>query len=371
MADESDSGEKTEEPSGRRKSESRKEGQVGISPDFSNVVGIIAAFVALEHLSSWLWSSLVLVMHLCFSGSITANQLTIQSVNKEGVFMLYLLAPPLLILMVVAAFFGAGCSALQTNFLWSWKLIYPKMFHINPISGIKRIFSITNLVTLLKSIAKLCIILPIGYFAFMDQFPLMLSLMDTSITALLPTTASAASYIFWRIIWLLFVLGIVDMIWQKWRNYKQLKMSKQEVKDERKAVEGDEATRRKILSIGIKRARERMMKKIPTADVVVTNPTHYAVALAYSKIPGNAPMVVAKGRGFIAQQIKKIAAQYGIPIIERKTLARALYKMAEVDQQIPYELFKAVAELLAYVYRLRGNIPFKAKTAMNNQTGDL
>ena len=154
----------------------------------------------------------------------------------------------------------------------------------------------------------------------------------------------------------LFVLGILDLIWQKYNTKRQQKMSKQEVKDEKKSVEGDEQTKRKIVQIGMRRARDRMLANVPLADVVVTNPTHFAVALSYTNETG-APRVIAKGKNHLAQRIKKIAKENGVPVVERKPLARALFKSVEVGHEIPYELFKAVAELLAYVYRLKGKIP--------------
>mgnify|MGYP000016317117 CR=1 FL=1 len=131
------------------------------------------------------------------------------------------------------------------------------------------------------------------------------------------------------------------------------------VKEERKAVEGDEATKRRIIAMGLSRARDRMMQAVPHADVVVTNPTHFAVALSYSMKPGEAPKVVAKGRGFVALRIREIATKSGVPIVERKSLARALFKAVEVGQEIPYQLYQAVAELLAYVYRITGKNPLQ------------
>jgi len=273
----------------------------------------------------------------------------------------------MMLIMLIAAVFGAGSMAVQTNFLWSWKLVKPKAMHLNPMKGLKRIFSINNSVNTLKQIAKLCIIFPIAWVAFFDLFPQLRDLMELNIHEILPFTAMAASYVFWKImIWLL-ILAILDLIWQKFRNKKQLKMSKHEVKEERKSVEGDEKTRRRIMAIGLQRARERMMKEVPSADVVVTNPTHFAVALKYTMEAGSSPKVVAKGRGYLAERIKRIAKENGVAVIERKTLAQSLYKMVEVGQEIPYELFKAVAELLAYVYRIKGKTPKKRRSRTEAQ----
>ncbi|MCB0324000.1 MAG: EscU/YscU/HrcU family type III secretion system export apparatus switch protein [Bdellovibrionales bacterium] len=364
MAEENDANEKTEAPTGRRISESRKQGQVGVSVDFSNVLNITGAFIALQYIGPALWRDMQMLLRGAFTSDLAKQTLSPHVLEAQVLGVVRLLLPEMMLLMLIAACCGAGCTAVQTKFLWSWHLIKPKMMHISPMKGIKRIFSMNNYINVFKQLVKLSIILPIAYFAFFDLFPQLRMLMDVSLDELLPFTAFAMSYIFWKIISLLFLLAVVDLIWQKYRNYKQLKMSKQEIKDERKAVEGDEATRRRIMAIGLKRARDRMMQAVPTADVVVTNPTHYAVALSYSMEPGTAPKVVAKGRGHVAKRIRELARQNGIPIVERRWLARTLYKSVEVNHEIPYELFKAVAELLAYVYRLKGRVPKKARDAV-------
>ena len=165
----------------------------------------------------------------------------------------------------------------------------------------------------------------------------------------------------------LLCLGIVDFLWNRYRTKKRLMMSKQEVKDEKKATEGDETMRRRIIAIGLQRARDRMFLAVPKADVIVTNPTHIAVALAYTAEAGSAPRVVAKGKGHIAERIKDLGRKHGVPIIERKPLARALFQTVEVGQEIPYELFKTVAEVLAYVYRLKGKFPGRNRKQIQPQ----
>ncbi|RME57385.1 MAG: EscU/YscU/HrcU family type III secretion system export apparatus switch protein [Candidatus Dadabacteria bacterium] len=159
--------------------------------------------------------------------------------------------------------------------------------------------------------------------------------------------------LFWQIFAVLLILAIIDYFWGKHQWLKQYKMTKQEVKDEKKAVEGDEETRKKIQAKGFQRIIQRIQQSVPNADVVITNPTHLAVALKYDKETMTAPKVVAKGRGFIAERIKRIAKEAGVPVLERKPLARALYESVEVGAEIPRALYRAVAEVLAYVYRLK------------------
>ncbi len=367
MAEEGDSGERTEQPTSKRLSEARKEGQVGLSADFSNVIGMIAAFLALQWVAPRLWLDLLIIIRNSFTSRYFSQPLTPQDLEQQALGVIRLLLPEMAVLVLIAAFFGAGTTLLQTNFLWSSKLLRPKMMHINPFNGLKRIFSINNAVQLLKSILKLAIIGPIAYGAFFSFLPQFVGLINDQVGHLLPFAAEVAGKVFWKIISYLLILAILDLFYQKWSTQRKLKMSKQEIKDEQKAVEGDESTRRRILSIGLRRARERMLQSVKTADVVVTNPTHIAVALSYSKDLGTAPRVIAKGKGHLAERIKELARQAGVPIVERKTLARALFKMAEVGQEIPYELYRSVAEILAYVYRLRGKVPLKAKSAMRQK----
>ncbi len=367
MAEDSDSGEKTEAPTGRRTSEARADGMVGKSVELSQVCGIVAAFIALQALAPHLWQDLLIV----FQGSLTFNAgeepFTIELLRHQFYGIVRLVLPHIMLLMVLAGVAGGGVTAMQTKFLWSSKLLKPKFSHLNPITGIKRLFSIHNLVNVGKSILKLIIIAPIAYSAFFDLFPQLMGLMDVGIDFLLPFTSFAAAKVFWRIISLLLILAIADFIWQKYHTMKKLKMTKVEIKEEKKSVDGDEQTRLTMRSRALQRARDRMMQSVPKADVVVTNPTHLAVALSYKMAKGSAPKVIAKGRGFVAERIKEIAKQNGIPVIERKPLARALFKAVEVGQQIPYELYSAVAELLAYVYRLKGKRPFAASSSANNQ----
>ncbi len=364
-ASESESGaEKSEEPTAKRLSEARREGQVAKSTDLSQVMGLAAAFTALWFIAPWLWNDLETVFRGGLSGKHSGGELSIQKLRHEFMGLILLLLPKILLLFLIAAGAGAGTLAFQTKFLWSNKLLKPKFSNINPIKGLKRLFSMQNFVNLLKSIFKLIIICPIAYFAFFDIFPGFLALMHAPISQFLPYTGEAASVIFWRIVPLLFVLALADYAYQKWNTHRTLKMTKDEVKDERKALEGDEKTKMQIRQKALQRARERMMQDVQTADVVVTNPTHIAVALKYDIAPGSAPTVVAKGRGYVAERIKKLARENKVPVLERKALARALFKAVEVGQSIPYELYTAVAELLAYVYKLRGNNPFgKRRTA--------
>jgi len=367
--DKESGGEKSEAPTGRRITEARNDGMVGKSVELSQVLSVTTAFVLLQHFSPMLWETIVKMT----VGSLTSRYyhvpLTMSTLNGEFRGLVYSLLPAIMVFMVIVAFFGVGMTMVQTNFLWSNKLLKPKFSNLNPIKGLRRIFSMQNTFNLFKSLAKLAIICPIAYYAFMELLPEFLGLMGIPITRLMPYTAYAADYVFWRIIKLLLILAIADFCWQKFSTRRNLKMTKQQIKDEKKSIDGDEATRMRIRSKALSRTRERMLQSVPKADVIVTNPTHIAVALSYSAEPGVAPKVLAKGQSHLAERIKEIGRKHNIPVLERKSLARALYKSVEVNQEIPYELYQAVAELLAYVYKLKGKNPLRKKNASQVTVG--
>ncbi|MFN8388890.1 MAG: EscU/YscU/HrcU family type III secretion system export apparatus switch protein [Bdellovibrionota bacterium] len=363
FGEEGDGGEKTESPSGRRVSQSRQQGMVARSAELSQVVGMTAAFYGLRYIMPSLWQDIRQIMQGAFTSRFSHDTLTVPVLTTQFYGLLFVLVPKLLLMLVIAAVAGAGCTALQTNFLWSPSLLKPRFNMINPLAGFQRILSLNNAINFGKQLLKLAIIGPIAYAAYIGFVPGFLRMMDIPIQQLLPLTADMASSVFIDIMKYLFFLGIIDYAWNRHRVNKKLMMSKQEAKDEKKANEGDETMRRRIIQIGLQRARDRMFQSIPQADVIVTNPTHIAVALAYSAEAGTAPRVIAKGKGFVAERIREIGKKHGIPIVERKPLARALFASVEVGQEIPYELFKAVAELLAYVYRLKGRNPLRKRAS--------
>lgn len=353
MAD-SEAGEKSEAPSGKKLGRARADGMVGKSHDLSLVVSLTTAFIALKYFSGNIWLDLKHLFITCLSFDTREYPLSVKSLEDDFLKLLLFLSWDILIVMLLIAFFASLSIALQTNFLWSWKLLKPKFSQINPISGIKRLCGTQNVVNILKSIAKLCIIAPISYFAFIEIFPDLVNLINLPLESMMPFIAEGMDLIFWRTTKYLIPLVIADLIWQKYSNYKQLKMTKNEVKDERKSVEGDEATKSQIRARGLARIKQQMMQAIPTADVIITNPTHFAVALKYDPKIGKAPIVVAKGQDHLALRIREIAKEHNVPILERKELARALYKAVDVGKDIPWELYRAVAEILAYVYTVKG-----------------
>ncbi len=347
-----DSAEKTEEPTQRKQEESRKKGQVAKSAELSSVFVILAAFLALKTAGPHLYEKLIGYMRHIFNGLSVRGDFTIQSVqiliSEAGINFFEAVLPLMISVLLVAV----SVSILQVGFSFNPDTIMPQFSRINPISGFGRIFSKRSLVELIKSLLKITVV---GYFIFrfIQKETLRIpSLMMAEITDSFALLAGIIYDLAFQIAMVILVLAILDYGYQWWEHMQNLKMSKQEVKEEMKQTEGNPQIKSKIREKQRAIATRRMMAEVPKADVVVTNPTHFAVALKYES-GMEAPTVVAKGADFIAQRIREIAKENDVVIVENKPLAQALFKNAEVGDPIPPDLYKAVAEVLAYVYRLK------------------
>lgn len=335
----------------------RRQGQLHTSMEVGQVASLVTGFVMLSLIWSWFMSDMKLVFLKAFGMIAKREPITATHLLDGFRGLLMLLAPELLSIMGAVGLVACAATMLQTNWNVKEKLIDPRFSMLNPINGVKRIFSINGLVMTLKAIVKLLIIVPIAYFALREFAPQMVKLIHMNVQQVLSFTGTAIRALFWKVAYILIVMAVIDYAWTRYEWFKRNKMTKNEVKDEHKSVEGDEQTKRQIQAKGLKRIMQRIAHTVPKADVVVTNPTHFAVALRYDRGNMEAPIVVAKGQDHLALRIREIARQSGVPVLERKALARSLYQSTEVGATIPRELFKAVAEVLAYVYRLKN--PFK------------
>ena len=241
----------------------------------------------------------------------------------------------------------------QVGFNVSWKAIEPKLSKLNPINGFKQKFTSRAVIEFVKSLVKIAVISLVCYLATKDELLNVLNLYENSTAQILLFLFIKSFWIVIKVCIVMALVAILDYAFQKWKFLEDQKMTQKEVKDERKQTEGDPAVKSKIRQLQMAAARKRMMAEVPEADVVVTNPTHLAVALQYDKEKMDAPTVVAKGAGAVAANIKKIARENDVPIVEDKPLARNLYKAVDIDGQVPFEYYQAVAELLAYVYGLK------------------
>ncbi|MFZ0132711.1 MAG: flagellar biosynthesis protein FlhB [Desulfobacterales bacterium] len=348
---------RTEKATPKRRQDARKKGQVAQSREVSSVMILLMSLGVFSLGGSWMFWNLAGYMGDALR---TAAQAQIADIPAATVFLIqvarivFKVLLPLLLVVVVA---GVAGNILQSGFLISTEALAPKWSKLNPVSGMKRLFSLRSLVELFKSIVKILFVATVAYLMVKQELDLLPSLMRQSVPDIFVFAARVAFKICLNVCLALILLTILDYAYQRWEHEKSLKMTKQEIKDENKQTEGDPKVKARIRSIQMEAARQRMMAAVPQADVVITNPTHLAVALRFDAARMIAPQVVAKGAGFVAERIRSIAVENDVPLVEDKPLARTLYKIVEVGHTIPADLYKAVAEVLAYVYRLRGLRP--------------
>lgn len=351
MAKDSLPEQRTELPTERRITELRRTGAVFHSIDLEQLAVLVAGFVIVSMMWSVLYRDMksVLIRSLLMIGE--RPSMSTEDLVAGFLKLVLLLGPDLLIVTGGVAAVAMLTVMLQTGWNRREKWLDFRWDLMNPLKGLRRIFSVIGLTNLFKAVVKLALVLPIGYWALQGFAPQMVRLIHMSIPDILNLTGEAIGSVFWKIMYVLGALTMIDMAWGKYQWLRQNKMTKEEVKDERKAVEGDETMRRKMIAKGMSRIVQKLKTSVPKADVIITNPTHYAVAIKYDRKNFAAPIVVAKGTDFIAQRIREIGKEHNIPILERKALARALYGSTEVGSEIPRELFRAVAEVLAFVFR--------------------
>jgi flagellar biosynthetic protein FlhB len=261
---------------------------------------------------------------------------------------------PLLLLFLVI---GLASNIMQVGFLFSSEALTPKFSKLNPITGFKNKFmSMRSLEQLVKTLVIMTIICWVSYRAIMRELPVYPPLIGADVSVIVLTIFRSAIRLLWDVLWIFIIIAAADYTFQKWQHTQDLMMTKQEIKDEYKQADGNPLIKSRIRSIQIHMARRRMMRDVPKADVVITNPTHLAVALQYDRGKMIAPTVIAKGAGTVAQKIKEVARKASVPIIENKPLAQALHKSVDIGETIPETLYKAVAEILAYVYRLKAGV---------------
>ncbi|MBW2012815.1 MAG: flagellar biosynthesis protein FlhB [Deltaproteobacteria bacterium] len=353
MAEES-SGEKTEKPTPKKRQELREKGEVAKSRELPSVAVLMSALIALSLFGSFTYSHIQLIMKGSFSLP-TMNDLNISEflVFAQQVTVHFILALcPLLAAIFITAILS---NIMQVGFVLSGESIIPKLSKIDPIKGFGRLFSKQGFMELFKSLIKLVVVSGIAYVTVKSEMNNVAHLGEMELNVIFSYIFMVFFKIFIRCGMAMIVLVIIDYAFQKWEFENRNKMTKQEVKDEFKRTEGDPLIKSRIKSIQMEMARKRMMQAVPEADVVITNPTHFAAALKYDSSTMNAPKLIAKGAGKIAEKIKKLAEEHDIPIVENRELARNLNSLVEIGQEIPQVLFQAVAEILAYIYKIRSN----------------
>ncbi len=358
FADDGPGGEKTEEPTNKKLEDARKDGQVAKSQELCNAVSLAALFLTLRFVGLYIGETFVDVFKYVY-GIIPDFTVLIDGHISSTDFVRLLRFAILRMIILLLPIFGVGVAiALITNILQvKWKVtakpLQPKFSKLSPLSGIKKIFSKKKLVDLGMSIAKLAVIFGVVWNYFQGMGGLISLFYDMEVNVGVGQVCSIAVDLGFRISIIYLLVSILDLIYQRWKFHKDMMMTKQEVKDEYKNSEGDPQIKGKIKQKMMEASRRRMMQAVPEADVVITNPTHFAVALKYDTDVADAPYVVAKGQDFLAQKIKEEAKAAGVEIVENKPLARMLYHNVDIGALVPPELYQAVAEVLAFVYNIR------------------
>ena len=348
-----DAGDKTEKPTPKRRTEARKKGQVARSMDMNGAVVLLASLMVLSAMAPRMVDSLKTMMSTTLMTISTPEVVTKDGLGPIVTSVAMTTAKIVGPIAAVCLVAGVVVNVAQVRWKPSAQPLQPKLTKLNPWNGAKNIFGQQMFFEAGKNIVKVGAVGGIAAIALFPQFDELAALVGMPPEALLPHIAKSVLAICWRAGAAYLVIAIIDYVWQRYRHEKQLKMSKEEIKQEQKGqdtpaeVKGEQRRRQMAA------ARQRMMDDVPTADVVVTNPTHYAVALRYDgeKV---APEVVAKGKDLIAFQIRKVAEEHGVAVISDPPLARGLHKSVEIGHQIPEEFFQAVAQLLAFVYRVAG-----------------
>ena len=352
MAENKDGGEKTEDPTGKKLADARRKGQVPLTRELPPLFVLLGGMGVLA-----LWAPHMLQQFsghyrqwLEQSGTLQIDTTTLYILLLDVTNQAFL---PLLPFGLIVAGLALAAILMQTGPLWIEDGLQPKPSKMNPMNGLKRLFSWKGVVDLVKSLLKVAMVAGILYSVLSGALPNLVQFPIRGLVESIRMTWDLVQDMVWYVGGALLLLAIGDFMYQRWQHNEDLKMTKQEVKDESKDVEGDPQIRSRRLSLQRERSRQRMLQAVPKADVIITNPTHVAVALRYDTANMDAPVVVAKGAGFMAQKIKDIARHAGVPILENRSLARGLFKGTKVGQEIPAALYQAAAEVLAYVYRLR------------------
>lgn len=354
-------GEKTEEPTSKKLEDARKDGQVAKSKEIANAFGLLSLFLVMKlylgtmgirflELFSAVYGQIPAVVKT-YNGDLPVASM--QVLIRSMMFRLLLIIAPVLLVGVAVAFV---CDVVQVKWQPTTKPLKPKFSKLNPIKGFGRLFSANSMIELVKSIMKLGLIGYIVYSYLKDRVSDVFLLYDITLNRAIGMIGELVVDLGIRIAGVYMIIAFLDFAYQKWKFKEDMKMTKQEVKDEYKNQEGDPQVKSKQKQRMREASMRRMMQQLPEADVVITNPTHYAVAIKYDADKYDAPYVLAKGENYLAQRIKDVAKENDIEIVENKPLARMLYANVEVGGLVPPELYQAVAEVLAFVYHLKGKV---------------
>jgi len=359
MAD-SDSGEKSEEPTAKKISDARKKGQIARSKDLGTMFVLVGSAVAIMIVGGMLADSLAGLMKRVFSLS-REEVMDIHALYNVLRGSVGNVIPPLLWIFSIIMFAAFVGNSMLGGISFSSEAMAPKLSKMSPLAGFKRMFGIKALVELVKSLLKFFVVFIVAYLLLSSLFEEILGLSLELIPLSLVHAVTLLQWMFLALALSIGIIAAIDAPYQTWDHKRQLKMTKQEIKDEHKNSEGSPEIKGRIRRAQYEMSQRRMMQEVPNSDVVITNPTHYAIALKYDAAVGGAPMMVAKGIDEMAIHIRTIAKEHDVEIITSPALARSLYYSADVDEEIPEELFAAVAQVLAFIFQLNEYKKGKAK----------
>lgn len=345
--------EKTEVPTEKKRRESREEGQVAFSKELSSAALLAGIVLTLVATSPIILDAMRQLMSQIFRDLAQSEELSIDSIFTLSGEILSIILPAFAPFAAVIIFVGIFASVLQVGVQITFKAISPKFNKISPLTGLKRLFSSQSLADFLKSMAKLIIVGFVGYLTYIDKITELNGLSVSTPESILIYNFTVVAEVAGKIVLALVAIAIFDYFYQRWHHEQQLMMTKQEVKDETKQTEGDPQLKARIRQIQREMSNARMMQQVPKADALIVNPTHFSVAILYDRDVMSAPEVTAKGADHMALRMRAVARENNVPILERPELARDLYANVEIGEDIPERFYKAIAEILAFVYRLR------------------
>ena len=345
--------EKTEAPTEKKRRESREEGQVAFSKELSSAALLAGIVLTLVASSPSILNSFRELMTRIFQQMSSADELAINSIYTLSGEIISTMLPAFAPFIAVIIFVAIFASVIQVGVQITFKAIVPKFNKISPLTGLKRLFSSQSLADFLKSMAKLIIVGFVGYLTYMDKITELNGLSVSTPEAILTYNFTVVAEVAGKIVLALMAIAIFDYFYQRWHHEQQMMMTKQEVKDETKQTEGDPQLKARIRQIQREMSNARMMQEVPKADALIVNPTHFSVAVLYDRDVMAAPEVTAKGADHLALRMRTVARENNVPILERPELARDLYANVDIGDDIPERFYKAIAEILAFVYRLR------------------
>jgi flagellar biosynthetic protein FlhB len=350
--------EKTEEPTGKRIDEAREKGQVPFSRELTSFLFFLALainimFLAPSYADKTIWNFAKYITNI---SDIIVDEKSVVQIFKDVTFQFLVIMSVPIMLFVVAAIFSSG---IQNSIVVSSEPIMPKLEKISILKGFKRLFSLRSAVEFIKGLLKISCVGLAGYLIVKSNMDRIITIPDHSFKAVVDIIVSIGFQIIVAAACLMLVLAVIDILYQRFEFMKNLRMTRQELKEEYKQTEGSPEIKAKLRRIRQERARKRMIAAVPTADVVIRNPTHYAIALEYKELNMSAPRVVAMGQDNLALKIIEIAEENDVTVITNKPLAKALFESAELDEEIPLEHYKAVAEVIGYVYRIKNKLGAK------------